>query len=671
MKILGFQISRNTGNPSENLATSEPVVRKRKKVSEKLTRRNVMKVTVAMKEFNQVVALAEDIERPDRTLLYNTYEQIIKRDSHLKSQLRTAHFTIQQSGFRISKSVKESKDLKDMFNASWFTDFITHAVDCEFWGHSLIEFGDQLEGRFKDVLLIDRYHVIPEFQRVKLETTDTLEQAIPYGENLNNWFLVELGDKRDLGLLLTATVEIIYKKYSRTDWSQFNEKFGMPLLTVATDTSNDDELDAIEKMAQNFGSNGYIISSKDTVYGLNSATGTEKGHKKYYDNIVQCDDYISKLINGQSATSDEKAFVGSAEVQERILNTYTKGRLQRIQRNINDSLIPFLVYQGYPLQDCSLEYLDLLEKEPAADGMETNIDKQDEKKKPELSLSSLNEVYIEFQQHFNNIELVNTDKLSELFEALILKLHTLFKKDRFPDAGKLIYEGESLIKETASLFEKAFSEGSKLTGFTPDAQFVEKLTKSVWVFSGFKTERQLRDISLLLTDADGKLKPFNKFRDEVLKIHESYNINWLNSEYNQAVSSSQSAVQWKQYEAGGDRYYLQYRTAGDERVRSSHDAIDDVTLPISDPFWDEYYPPNGWGCRCTVKQVLKSKNTPSEAEEIKSKTEGFFKDSEKIFAYNPGKTEALFPVNHPYYTESGNKKTVNAYIDELYKNKDK
>ena len=335
---------------------AETVVKGKKRLSQKVLRVNKMDIDVAMEEFLQAVQLAKDTERPNRKPLYAIYDKIIERDSHLRSQLRTAHFAIQQSEFQILTDGNENEELKKLFETGWFTDFITYAIDQEFWGHSLVEFGYLYDSHFKDNSLIDRYHVIPEFQSVILDITFDVTEGIPYGENLENWFLVEIGRKRDLGLLLTAAIDIIYKNDARTDWASFNERFGMPLLSIVTDTSNETELDELENMAMNFGSNGYVIGSKDTEFKIEQASGTESGHDKFNSKVLLCDDYISKLINGQTGTSDNQAYAGTAQVQERVLNTYTKGRLQRIQRVINDKLIPFLKYHGYPLEGAKFQY---------------------------------------------------------------------------------------------------------------------------------------------------------------------------------------------------------------------------------------------------------------------------------------------------------------------------
>jgi SPP1 gp7 family putative phage head morphogenesis protein len=47
-----------------------------------------------------------------------------------------------------------------------------------------------------------------------------------------------------------------------------------------------------------------------------------------------------------------------------------------------------------------------------------------------------------------------------------------------------------------------------------------------------------------------------------------------------------------------------YRTIGDNRVREEHAKLEGVTLPKDDPFWQKFYPPNGWSCRCTVIAVF-------------------------------------------------------------------
>lgn len=48
------------------------------------------------------------------------------------------------------------------------------------------------------------------------------------------------------------------------------------------------------------------------------------------------------------------------------------------------------------------------------------------------------------------------------------------------------------------------------------------------------------------------------------------------------------------------RPYWRYRTVGDDRVRDSHRAMDGVTARHDHPMWAEWYPPNGFRCRCRV-----------------------------------------------------------------------
>lgn len=68
------------------------------------------------------------------------------------------------------------------------------------------------------------------------------------------------------------------------------------------------------------------------------------------------------------------------------------------------------------------------------------------------------------------------------------------------------------------------------------------------------------------------------------------------------MRSAHMAGRWSQLQAGKDRRpFLQYRTAGDARVRPQHRAWNGLIYQVDDAFWQTHYPPNGWGCRCTVR----------------------------------------------------------------------
>ena len=206
--------------------------------------------------------------------------------------------------------------------------------------------------------------------------------------------------------------------------------------------------------------------------------------------------------------------------------------------------------------------------------------------------------------------------------------------------------GSALIRETFRHFDKAINVG--LTE-TADPKVSSALRENAFVFSGFKTHAELEQVSQLLTDKNGNIRPFNQFLNDVKRLNATYNHAYLRSEYNQAVQAAQMAGKWQDFERTKDRYNLQYRTANDERVRASHRILHGTTLPVDDPFWDKYTPPNGWNCRCTVVKVLKEDYPESDPQGSTANAESCFKSpKDSIFKTNPGKELKVFPSKHPY-----------------------
>ena len=177
----------------------------------------------------------------------------------------------------------------------------------------------------------------------------------------------------------------------------------------------------------------------------------------------------------------------------------------------------------------------------------------------------------------------------------------------------------------------------------------QRLQRSNYIFSGIKTFHELNEAFPSLIDENGDRKPFEQFLNDVQKIDRTYNRNYLRAEYNFCHASATMAAKWEQFEEDEDRYNLQYRTANDDKVRPEHAALDRVTLPMSDPFWQEYYPPNGWNCRCTVVQVRKTKYPETPHEEAMARgEEATGKDAKGIFHFNPGIEKKTVPDYNPY-----------------------
>ena len=208
-------------------------------------------------------------------------------------------------------------------------------------------------------------------------------------------------------------------------------------------------------------------------------------------------------------------------------------------------------------------------------------------------------------------------------------------------------EVQRFIRAHAGVLDRAVD--SALRKEPLDAVSVQRLKESDYVFSGIKVFHELNEAFPSLLDGEGNLKPFERFLNDVQKVHESYNVNYLRTEYNFARASALMAARWKRFEQDGDRYLLQYRTTGDGRVRRTHRMLHNITLPVTSPFWDKYFPPNGWNCRCTVVQVRKGKYPVSdEREAMNLGSQATAGKYQEMFMFNPGKRMATFPAYNAY-----------------------
>lgn len=176
-----------------------------------------------------------------------------------------------------------------------------------------------------------------------------------------------------------------------------------------------------------------------------------------------------------------------------------------------------------------------------------------------------------------------------------------------------------------------------------DKSLLETLSINVYQFSGAKSYHELIEYNELLLNEKGEIRPWSEYVKLARQIHETYNVHYLSTEYQHAVNTSLMIKRWNtQWEERETFPYLRYEAVLDDRTRDEHARLSGTVKLITDSFWNTYYPPLGWNCRCEVVQsALASK------EELEKETPAL--DIPKPFQNNPAKIKAVFAKDMPYF----------------------
>lgn len=225
-------------------------------------------------------------------------------------------------------------------------------------------------------------------------------------------------------------------------------------------------------------------------------------------------------------------------------------------------------------------------------------------------------------------------------------------KDIFKDRKWSKETEKAFFAEVYKHYDKGVEKGFGKTFVdvlynSPDFELLSNLKYNAASLAAFKNHNNSNDVLLALFDEDGKMRNFKDFKVAATSINEKYNNRWLKTEYDTAVAQANAASQWQEFENDKALYpNLKYIQIDRDTKNQAHVKWDGLILPIDHPFWNNHYPPNDWGCGCSVEQT---------DEAVKSKNINFKKviDNKPGFNLNAGKEGKIVDDNHPYFKIEG------------------
>lgn len=227
--------------------------------------------------------------------------------------------------------------------------------------------------------------------------------------------------------------------------------------------------------------------------------------------------------------------------------------------------------------------------------------------------------------------------IDKLIEASIDKIYKKKLQSGDIDAELFRANANTIYK---GVTDAATKDGVQGPGSNLSTEMKGKLKVNAFTAAAFKQYKNNEEIAALLIDENGKQRSFAEFKKLAKPMMDTFNKNHLQSEYNLAVRSSQSAAKWATYVKRGGK--IQYRTVGDSNVRDEHAMLQGTIKAVDDPFWNYHFPPNGWGCRCGTSWV--TDDTPDVEPKGMPEIPAPFRN-------NVGKTGQIFNPAHPYFAD--------------------
>ncbi|MFJ1330249.1 phage portal protein family protein [Capnocytophaga canimorsus] len=283
--------------------------------------------------------------------LEDVYKDIML-DGHLTgiTENRTLRTTNKDYVFTINGLKKEP--LTDLIkDKQWFENLIEWAHKSIYHGHSLIWIKEFSKGEIKEVELVERGLVIPEYHLL-LKDWDATE-GIDIRDVSDVLLYAQFYD--NVGLLEKAAVYCILKRHSWGSWDEFEELFGVPIRIAKIASQSDAVKQEVAEWLEEMGSAAYGVFPIGTEVDIKENSKSD-AFQVFYRKIEALDKELSKLVLHQTMTTENGSSKAQGTVHENTLQEVIYADEKKMLSFLNNKLVPAMRNLGYNIpQNAKIE----------------------------------------------------------------------------------------------------------------------------------------------------------------------------------------------------------------------------------------------------------------------------------------------------------------------------
>lgn len=287
----------------------------------------------------------------NRRTLLGLYEQAVQ-DAHLASVMQQRTLATLSRPFVFSGT--SGSEMPDAFQGRWFHEFLRLALRAIFYGPGLIQLGPpQPEGGFASASSVPELLLYPDNEEVEAEGGRRIRYSeAPYAD-----WAVPVGSSVEPGLLARAVPLVVAKQQAIAGWNHYLEVFGMPFRLAHTDLRDPAQISRMKEMLSQMGSAGWaVFDLEDKIEFVQMHTGT--GSQRGYEELCRfADEQLSKLVLGQTMTTDQGGSLAQAQVHERTGQSVFRADALRIEELVNGELLPRMLRLGMPVAGLRFSFL--------------------------------------------------------------------------------------------------------------------------------------------------------------------------------------------------------------------------------------------------------------------------------------------------------------------------